>query len=120
MTAPVHATAATVALEKVAQQGLLHVDFEVVRQAALAVWHSQEGVDLEGVRGPYLGEAASLLERLSFYNVVAQDRKKTLLSQVRRVRSGSPVASNNNGFEAAYRKFLPQLQPLQTRHFAPA
>jgi hypothetical protein len=120
MTARVNVTAANAALAKVAQQGLLHVDFDVVQQAALAVWHTHEEVNLESVQGPYLGEAVRLLERLSFYNVVNQDRKKALLSQVRRFEGMAQVTVKAPEFETAYRKFLPRLQPLQTRHFAAA
>ncbi len=87
MTPGADATAANTSLAKVAQQGLLHVDFDVVRQVAMAVWHGQDRVDLREVQGPYLADALSLLERLSFYNVVPQDRKKALLEQVRQLRT---------------------------------
>lgn len=109
---------ANAAFMLVAQHGLSHVGFEAVRQAALVVWHGQDRVTFEGVHGPHLDEALYLLERLSFYNVVPKDRKKSLLSQVRQARATLLETVNVQAFEATYRKYLPDLQPLQTRHTA--
>jgi hypothetical protein len=110
---------ANAALTKVARQGLSHVDQAVVEAAAMGVWHGEEEPDLEVVFGPHLADAVDLVERLSYYNVVPQERKKKLLKQVRLLRGSSHLVQDSN-FETTFRRFLPRLQPLQTRHFSRA
>lgn len=110
--------AANAALMRVAQQGLSHVDGRVVEAVAMGVWHGEEAPDLELATGPHLDDAMKLVERLSYYNVVPQERKKKLLGQVRRLRH-SARGSNDSQFDSEFRRFLPRLQPLQTRHFRP-
>jgi hypothetical protein len=105
------------ALGRVAQLGLATAGLEAARAVALAVWHEQGGLDLGGLAGPHLSDALSLVERLSLYNIVPQSRKQELLSQVRRLRAATGAGLGVLGFEAAYRKLLPELQPLQTRHY---
>lgn len=106
------------AFGQVAQHGLSQVGIKVVREAALAVWHGVDSINLQTLSGPCLGEALCLLERLSFYNLVPQDRKRSLLGQVRQSRAGLLETVDVQAFEATYRKYLPDLQPLQTRHAA--
>jgi hypothetical protein len=108
---------ATAALGRVAQLGLSVAGLEAARAVALDVWHEQGGLDLRELAGPYLSDALSLVERLSLYNVVPQARKQELLGQVRRLRAATGAGLGVLGFEAAYRKLLPDLQPLQTRHY---
>lgn len=107
------------ALGRVAQMGLASAGLESARAVALAVWHEQGRLDLHGLGGPHLSDALSLVERLSLYNVVPQSRKQELLGQVRRLRAATGAGLGILGFEAAYRKLLPELQPLQTRHYSP-
>lgn len=85
----------------------------------MAVWHEQGRLDLHDGVGPPLSDALSLVERLSLYNVVPQSRKQELLGQVRRLRAATGAGLGILGFEATYRKLLPELQPLQTRHYHP-
>lgn len=77
-------------------------------------------LDLEGATGPHRDDAVSLVERLSYYNVVPQERKRLLLQEVRRLRAASsrPNEAPVDEFSGAFRRFLPDLQPLQTRHYA--
>ncbi|MBK6854627.1 MAG: hypothetical protein IPG93_24405 [Burkholderiales bacterium] len=113
--AVVDAGDANAALARVAQQGLSTAGLEAARAVALAVWHEQGRLDLHELAGPQLSEALSLVERLSLYNVVPQARKQELLGQVRRLRAATGAGLGVLGFEAAYRKLLPELQTLQTQ-----
>lgn len=104
-------------LRQVAQHGLKCVEFDVVKDAALAVWYGAETPELESLQGPHYDDAVLLVERLSYYNVVPQSRKNLLLGRARQALAvRSEVARAD--FEAAYKAFLPRLQPLQTRHYA--
>lgn len=106
-------------LTQVAQRGLRRVEFETVRDAALAVWYGAETPELESLQGPHSDEAVQLVERLSYYNVVSQPRKKVLLGRARQALASHKGVARVD-FEAAYKAFLPRLQPLQTRHYARA
>ncbi len=107
------------ALGRVAQLGLATAGLETACAVALAVWHEQGRLDLQELSGPHLSDALSLVERLSLYNIVPQARKQELLGQVRRLRAATGAGLGILGFEAAYRKLLPELQLLQTRHCNP-
>jgi hypothetical protein len=111
------ASDATAAVGRVAQLGLAVAGLDAARSVALAVWHEQGSLDLRELAGPYLSDALSLVERLSLYNVVPQSRKQELLGQVRRLRAATGAGLGVLGFEAAYRKLLPELQPLEPRHY---
>jgi hypothetical protein len=115
--APSDTGEANTALGRVAQQGLATAGPEAARAVALAVWREQGGLDLGGLAGPHLSDALSLVERLSLYAGVPQSRKQELLGQVRRLRAATGAGLGVLGFEAAYRKLLPELQLLQTRHY---
>lgn len=106
------------ALGRVAQLGLAIAGFDAARVVALAIWHEQGRLDLHDLGGPHLSDALSLVERLSLYNLVPQSRKQELLGQVRRLRAATGAGLGMLGFEAAYRKLLPELQPLQSRHYS--
>ena len=106
-------------LTQVAQRGLRCVEFDAVKDAALAVWYGTETPELDSLQGPHSGESVQLVERLSYYNVVPQTRKKALLVRVRQARDVHKKVERAD-FESAYKTFLPQLQPLQTRHYAGA
>lgn len=71
------------ALRKVAQQGLSRAGFDAVEAVARAVWHSDSLPDFAAVQGSFEDQAVWLLQRLSFYNIVAQPRKKASLAQTR-------------------------------------
>ena len=105
------------ALDQVAKDGLLRVNFDVVKTVALYVWYGSEVCDLSRVQGPYQKDALFLVERLAYYNLVPQPRKKALLEQVRRA-GGSFGDLDNEELEGRFNDFLPDLQPLQSRHFA--
>ena len=105
------------AFAKVARMGMNAADLADVRAAALWVWY---GRDLPGravLRGPHASEAVSLLERLSYYNVVPLQRKKQLKRLVSALRSEEHRADNADRFEQMFSKFLPELQPMQSRAF---
>ena len=105
------------ALARVASAGMLHADFETVRHVALGVWYGEESPAWGDLKGNHFTEAVLLVERLSYYNVVPQSRKKTLLASCHLVLGAlSPVMVED--FERAYKKLLPLLQPFQTRHYA--
>jgi len=106
-------------LTQVAQRGLKCVEFEAVRDAALAVWYGTETPELDSLQGPHSDEAVQLVERLSYYNLVPQPRKKALLGRARQALAVRKEVARAD-FEAAYKTFLPQLQPLQTRHYVSA
>lgn len=103
-------------LSQVAQRGLMRVDFDVVKATALAVWYGTETPDLAELKGPHCAEAVQLVERLSYYNVVPQARKKALLSCARRALATHQGVARTE-FESAYKTFLPRLQRMQTRHY---
>lgn len=109
----------TAVLTQVAEQGLKCVGFDAVKDAALAVWYGTETPELDALQGPHSVEALRLVERLSYYNVVPQPRKKVLLGRARQALADFKEAGRAD-FELAYKTFLPQLQPLQTRHYAGA
>lgn len=104
-------------LTQVAQKGLACVDLDAVKAAALAVWYGTETPNLADLQGPHAVDAMQLVERLSYYNLVPQPRKKALLGRVRTALSAHKEVARGD-FESAYKIFLPQLQPLQTRHYA--
>lgn len=107
------------ALTTVAKTGLAASGFEVVKSAALGVWHGSH-VPAESVfQGSFLVEAALLIERLAFYAIVPQPRKKALLSLVSPLlpAAGSP---SRTAFNTKFKRYLPELQPLQTRHAKPS
>lgn len=107
------------ALARVASAGMLHADFETVRDVALGVWYGEESPAWGDLKGNHFTEAVLLVERLSYYNVVPQSRKKTLLPSCRLVLGTlSPVMAED--FEQGYKRLLPGLQPFQTRHYADA
>lgn len=107
------------ALARVASAGMLHTEFETVRDVALGVWYGEDCPTWSDMKGAYFTEAVLLVERLSYYNVVPQSRKKMLLASCRMVLGTlSPVMVED--FEQAYKKLLPRLQPFQTRHFTDA
>lgn len=104
------------ALTSVAQKGLGASGFEAVKSAALGVWHGNH-VPAESVfRGTFALDAALLVERLAFYAIVSQSRKKDLLCVVRPLlpTAGSPSRA---AFNVEFKRYLPALQPLQTRHY---
>lgn len=106
------------ALTTVAQKGLGASGFEVAKTAALGVWHGSH-VPAESVfRGPFALEAALLVERLAFYAIVSQPRKKALLSLVRPLLPAADSAMRA-AFNVEFKRYLPDLQPLQSRHFSP-
>jgi hypothetical protein len=107
---------ANAALGRVAQKGLAAAGLEAARAVALAVWHEQGSLTFHELAGPHLSDALSLVERLSLCNVVPQSRKQELLGQVRRLRAATGAGLGVLGFESAYRKLLPDLQPLLTGH----
>ncbi|OIQ80674.1 hypothetical protein GALL_375710 [mine drainage metagenome] len=119
MTHQLDVVAANKALAKVARRGLRHVDVGSVRTTALAVWYGRGSLDLDHATGPHRGDAVSLVERLSYYNVVPQERKRYLLQEVRRLRADAGMNETPaDEFGRAFLQFLPDLQPLQTRHYA--
>lgn len=106
------------ALTAVAQKGLAASGVEVVKSAALGVWHGSH-VPAESVfQGPFALEAALLVERLAFYAIVPQPRKKELLCLVRPSLAAAGGLSRT-AFNAEFKRYLPDLQPLQGRHFSP-
>lgn len=107
------------ALARVASAGMLHADFETVRDVALGVWYGEESPAWGDLKGDHFTEAVQLVARLSYYNVVPQSRKKTILVSCRLVLSALPPVVADD-FERAYKKLLPRLQPFQTRHYAGA
>lgn len=102
-------------LTLVAQQGLLNAAFEVAEAVALGVWYGADTPDFSKLPGAYRGDAVLLVERLAYYNVVSQERKRELLTLVRAEAPTPPPAAHDN-FESAFKRHLPKLQPLQTRH----
>lgn len=103
------------ALTVVAQRGLASAGLAVVKTVAKGVWHGHH-VPQKGVfQGPYEEEAALLIERLAIYAIVPQPRKKALLSLVRLLLPADESASRTV-FNSEFKRYLPELQPLQTRH----
>lgn len=119
MTAMTSSLPLNAVLTQVAQRGLRCVEFEAVKDAALAVWYGTETPELSTLQGPHSVEAVQLVERLSYYNVVPQPRKKALLGRARQALAVRQDVARAD-FESAYKAFLPRLQPLQTRHYAGA
>lgn len=68
--------------------------------------------------GPFATDAALLVERLAFYAIATQPRKKYLFCVVRPLlpAAGSPSRA---AFNVEFKLYLPDLQPLQSRHFSP-
>lgn len=102
-------------LALVAQQGLSNVAFEVAEAVALGVWYGADTPDFSKLPGAHRGDAVLLVQRLAYYNVVSQERKRVLFALVRAVTPTPPQAAHDN-FESAFKRHLPKLQPLQTRH----
>lgn len=103
-------------LTVVATQGLSNVEFETVEAVALGVWYAEDTPAFSTLQGAHLGDAVLLVERLAYYNVVPQERKRELLALVRAVVH-PPPQSTRDCFDVAFKRFLPKLQPLQTRHY---
>jgi hypothetical protein len=104
------------ALSEVALRGMSHVNLDVVKTAALDVWFGSQVRDLTKLKGPHQKDVLFLVERLTYYNVVPQSRKKALLEKVRQA-GGRFEDLNNPVLEDVFNDFLPDLQPMQTRHF---
>lgn len=104
------------ALAEVARCGISRVNLDVVKAAALDVWYGSDVRDLTKVKGPHHKDVLFLVERLAYYNVVPQSRKKALLAQVRRA-GGTFEDLSNQVLEDAFNDFLPELQPMQSRHY---
>ena len=104
------------ALSKVARVGMSRVDSSTVEATALDVWYGSGVPDLSKVTGPHKKDVLFLVERLTYYNVVPQSRKKALLTQVRQA-GGKFEDLENAWLEAVFNNFLPSLQPMQTRHY---
>jgi len=81
-----------------------------VSQIALEVW------ELAQVQGPFKADLLFLVERLTYYNIVPVSRKKALLQEIRRA-GGKFEDLGNTELENRFNDFLPDLQPMQTRHF---
>lgn len=107
------------ALTTVTQRGLAGAGQAVIEAAANGVWHSHHVPQECVLQGPYEVEAALLIERLAFYAIVPQPRKKALLSLVRRLLPAEGSASRTT-FNTEFQRYLPALQPLQTRHARPS
>jgi hypothetical protein len=116
MTSQMTTKSVDAALSEVARWGMLRVSFDVVKATALDVWYGSEVRDLTKLRGPYQKDVLFLVERLVYYNVVPQPRKKALLEEVRRA-GGRFQDLENQQLEDRFNDFLPDLQPMQTRHF---
>lgn len=107
------------ALTKVTQRGLAGAGQAVIEATANGVWHSHHVPQECVLQGPYEVEAALLIERLAFYAIVPQPRKKALLSLVRLLLPAEGSASRTS-FNTEFQRYLPALQPLQTRHARPS
>jgi len=105
------------ALQDVAARGMRHAEFESVQAVALAVWYGSTALDLATLNGPHATEAALLVERLGFYNVVPQPRKRELRAVTAPLLVAVDPAARAE-FEKSYKAVLARLQPLQTRHYA--
>ena len=116
MKTNVTSTSAQAALSEVAQRGMPHVGLNVMKAAALDVWYGSEVRDLSKLKGPHQKDVLFLVERLAYYNVVSQPRKKALLQTVRQA-GGRFEDLNNPVLENVFNDFLPELQPMQTRHY---
>jgi len=116
MRSEVTDTTAQAALSEVAQKGMTQVKLDVMKAVALDVWYGSEVRDLSKLEGPYRKDVLFLVERLTYYNVVPQSRKKALLQTVRQA-GGRFEDLNNPVLEGRFNDFLPDLQPMQTRHY---
>lgn len=67
---------------------------------------------------PLSHEAALLLERLAWYNIVAAPRKRALLAHAKLSLSHQTQEADRKRFNTAFKRHLPGLQPLQSRHWA--
>lgn len=111
-----HETSPNDSLALVAAQGLSNVEFETVESVALDVWYGADTPDFSALGDAHIGDAVLLVERLAYYNVVPQDRKRVLLALVRAVVP-TPSQCARDKFDMAFKRHLPKLQPLQTRHY---
>jgi hypothetical protein len=116
MSTVVTETSAQAALSEVARRGMSRVNLDVMKAAAVDVWYGSEVRDLSKLEGPYQKDVLFLVERLTYYNVVPQSRKKALLQTVRQA-GGRFEDLNNPVLEGRFNDFLPDLQPMQTRHY---
>ncbi len=107
------------ALSQIAELGLLATGYPAVATVAVAVWYEAELPDTAAVQGPFRTESLLLLERLVHFPVVPPERKKTLLAHLRVDLAAVPETSQV-AFHAAFKRYLPRLQPLQTREAARA
>lgn len=103
------------ALTTVVQRGLEASGFGFVKSVALGVWHGSHLPAACVFQGPFASEAVLLVERLAFYAIVPQPRKKALLSLVGPLLPAGGSASRA-AFNFVFKRYLPELQPLQTRH----
>lgn len=104
------------ALAKVALFGLAHTPIDLIKLIAIDIWYGTDVRDLSLLRGPQYKDMLFLVERLTYYNVVPQERKRALLAIVR-LAGGTFWDLQNPVLEAIFNSFLPELQPMQTRHF---
>ena len=107
-------------LSQVARHGLACADESLVESVALAVWYGMDVPEVSDLQGSHSDEALRLVERLTYYSVASQSRKKQLLAAVRafRAQQQMELTEEDQSFNREFLRFLPRLQPLQTRHFA--
>ena len=104
------------ALTEVARSGLAQAPVDLIKLIAIDIWYGTHVRDLSLLRGSHHKEMLFLVERLTYYNVVPQERKRALLASVR-LAGGTFWDLQNPVLEAIFNGFLPELQPMQTRHF---
>lgn len=94
-------------------QGVL--SFESVRAVAEGVWHSSLAL---GDHTTLNEAAALLLQRLSWYCIVPQERKRLILAAIGPLLADTDACARYR-FNRQFLRHLPRLQPLQTRHYVP-
>lgn len=108
-------------------QGLVHAETALVVQIAKAMWYSTEIPNLEEMSEVYRNDVGYVIDRLARFNVVPKGRKLQLLAAIEPFRCKSensmprlckdPLAVEW-GATGDLSRFIPDLMPLQTRHYA--
>lgn len=114
-------------LVELGRQGLAQADSELVVQIAKVLWYSTEIPNLAEMPAAHRNDVGYVIDRLARFNVVPKERKLRLLAAIEPFKGNASQSAPTLGKDplavawgasADMSRFMPDLIPLQTRHYA--
>lgn len=100
-------------LVQVAQLGMDRVEADSIAPIATWVWSGRDLLDLGAIRGPYREQVLLLVDRLSNYAVVGEERHKAVQQLLRKECDVRTL--DTRLFQVGYRRVLPYLQSYERK-----